>query len=293
MRLNHFIECRKSAVEAWQHASRRARCQQLSGCAHTPSFYHGYAVKKYVTGILCCAIIFSIVPSGANAQTSERKTPRKYDKLLTAVESFAKLNAQIEIREREYRILAPFVQEVMLFSYQLQGVCDPKCYKSVTRYYSKLKKFNDALVEAHRRYQAMVPNIADRNAALMSEIKRVEFLSAPSSKEKMIAALNTLNLESLYHYKAYAKTYHSADTAMLSLASSSDLTSIIGSFATTTDRLVKAGRAQPSLSATIGNIKNKVPDIRARIKALEDRRKSLACTASLTKDYSVDIQCFP
>ena len=40
-------------------------------------------------------------------------------------------------------------------------------------------------------------------------------------------------------------------------------------------------------------LKNKVPDIRARIKALEDRRKSIVCTATLTTAWSVDVRCSP
>jgi hypothetical protein len=250
-------------------------------------------MNRYIALVLCGAIIASIVPGLASAQTIEKKTPRKYDKLLTAVESFAKLNAQIEIREREYNILNPFIEDVISYSDQLRNSCDAKCHKSVNAYSPKLKKFMDALQEAHRRYQAMTPNITERNATLMSEIKRVAFLPEQLSKEKAMAAFNQLNLENLYHYKAYAKTYHSADTAMLSLAATSDLTKIINSFASTTDRLVKSGYARPSLNATIGDLKNKVPDIRARIKALEDRRKSLVCTATLTTSYSVDVRCVP
>ncbi len=250
-------------------------------------------MNKYIAAVVCCAIIISTVPSAVGAQTVEKKAPRKYDKLLTAVESFAKLNAQIEIREREFNILTPFVQGVIAYTDQLKNVCDSKCNKSVTNYSPRLKKFIDALFEAHRRYQAMTPNITERNAALMSEIKRIEFLPVQLSKQKAIAALNQLNLENLYHYKAYATTYHSADSAMLSLAVTSDLTTIINSFATTTDRLVKSGRARLYMNTAIGDIKNKVPDIRARIKALEDRRKSLVCTATLKQDYSVDVRCLP
>jgi hypothetical protein len=139
----------------------------------------------------------------------------------------------------------------------------------------------------------MTPNITERNVALMSEIRGTEFIPAQLSKEKAIKALNQLDLESLYHYKQYATTYHSADKAMLSLAASSDLTAIVNSFATTTDRLVKLGRAQPAMNSAIGELKNKVPDIRARMKALEDRRKSLVCTATLAKDWSVDVRCVP
>jgi hypothetical protein len=233
------------------------------------------------------------MPGIADAQTVVRKTPRKYDKLLTAVESFAKLNAQIEIREREYNILAPFVQEVIFHANDLKVVCDAKCYKSANTYYSRLKTYLDALTEAHRRYQAMAPNITERNAALMSEIKRVMFVPGQQSQEKVIASLNQLNLENLYHYKAYANTYHSADKAMLSLAASSDVTTIVNSFATTTARLVTSGRAQPQMNATIGNLKKEVPDIRAQIKVLEDRRKSLVCTATLKDDWSVDVHCTP
>lgn len=250
-------------------------------------------MKRYVAGAVCGAIIICALPFRVNAQTVERKTPRKYDKLLTAVESFAKLNAQIEIREKEFNILMPFVFDVMNYTDQLKSVCDAKCAKSVNNYRPRIQKFSDSLNEAHRRYTAMTPNITQQNAALMSEIKRVESLPLLLSKDKAMAALNQLNLENLYHYKAYASTYHSADTAMLSLAASSDLTLIVNSFATTTDRLVKAGSARQSMNAAIGNLKNKVPDIRARIKALEDKRKSLVCTALLTKDYSVDVHCTP
>jgi hypothetical protein len=250
-------------------------------------------MNRYIYTLVCCALIISILPSIASAQTVVKKTPRKYDKLLTAVESFAKLNEQIAIREREFNILNPFVNNVIAYAGQLQNVCDAKCSRSLASYNPKLQKFNAALLEANRRYQAMTPNITDQNASLMSEIKRVEFLPVQLSKDKAMAALNQLDLESLYHYKAYATTYHSADTAMLSLAASSDLTTIVNSFATTTDRLVKAGRARTSMNADIGDLKNKVPDIRARIKALEDRRKSLVCTATLTQAYSVDVHCLP
>jgi hypothetical protein len=250
-------------------------------------------MNRYISTLVCAAVIVSALPGMVNAQTIEKKTPRKYDKLLTAVESFARLNAQIEIRQREYAILAPFVEDVRDYANKLTAACDAKCFKSVTAKTPKLKKFSDSLVEANRRYVAMTPNITERNAALMSEIKRVEFLPEQLSKQKAIAALNQLNLENLYHYKAYAKTYHSADSAMLSLAASSDLTEIVNSFATTTDRLVKSGNAKPSMNAVIGNLKNKVPDIRARIKALEDRRKSLVCTAVLSDTYSVGVKCTP
>lgn len=253
-------------------------------------------MNRYISTLVCGAIIFSFMPSVTNAQTIAtftRKTPRKYDKLLTAVESFAKLNAQIEIREREYAILAPFVNDVSDYATQLQTVCDSKCGKSVNNYKPKITAFGTALVEANRRYQAIAPNATQQNAALMSEIQRVEFLPVQLSKDKAMAALNQLNLENLYHYKAYNRTYHSADTAMPSLATSSDLTAILNSFATTTDRLVKAGRAQQSMNTAIGNLKNKGLDIRALIKALEDRRKSLACTAVLAQDFSVNVQCLP
>jgi hypothetical protein len=250
-------------------------------------------MNRYLAVILCSAIIISAIPSIASAQTAERKTPRKYDKLLTAVESFAKLNAQIEIRESEFKILAPFIQDAIFYTNDLKTVCDLKCYKTSNTYYSRLKTSLDALNEAHRRYQAMTPNITERNAALMSEIKRVMFVPGQQSQENVIASLNRLNLENLYHYKAYANTYHSADTAMLSLAASSDVTTIVNSFASTTDRLVKSGRAQPGMNATIGNLKSKIPDIRARIKVLEDRRKSLVCAATLASDWSVDVRCLP
>ncbi len=242
---------------------------------------------------MCSAIIISIVPSIVSAQVVEKKTPRKYDKLLTAVESFAKLNAQIEVREREFKILAPFVQDVAAYADQLKNVCDAKCNKSLVKYSPKLKKFMDALQVSHGRYQTLAPNITYQNGALMSEIRSIAFIPVELNKEKAIAALNKLNLENLYHYKAYAKTYHSADSAMLSLAASSDLTTIVNSFATTTARLVKSGYAQPYMNDSIGNLKNKVPEIRARIKALEDRRKSLVCTATLAKDWSVDVHCTP
>jgi hypothetical protein len=250
-------------------------------------------MKKYIVVIMLSVIIVSIIPSTAYGQSLQRKTPRKYDKLLTAIESFAKLNAQIEIREREFNILAPFVQEVIFYADDLKNVCDTKCYNSVNNYYPRLKKYSDALYEAHRRYQAMTPNITERNGAIISEIKRVMFVPTQIGKEKVIASLNTLNLENLYHYKAYANTYHSADKAMLSLAASSDVTTILNSFATTTDRLVKSGFAQLRMNTAVGNLKNKVPDIRARIKVLEDRRKSLVCTALLTSNWDVDVRCSP
>jgi hypothetical protein len=253
-------------------------------------------MNKYFYTLVCGALIISLMPSITNAQTvatSTRQTPRKYDKLLTAVESFARLNAQIEIRQKEFNILYPFVNDVSTYANQLQNVCDAKCTKSVNSYSPKLTKFYASLYEANRRYTAMTPNITQQNAALMSEIQRVEFLPVQLSKEKDMAALNQLNLENLYHYKAYNTTYHSADTAMLSLAASSDLTTIVNSFATTTDRLVKSGRAGSSMNTTIQNLKNKVPDIRARIKALEDKRKSLVCTATLKSDYGVDVHCTP
>ncbi len=251
------------------------------------------AMNRYIAAVVCCAVIVSFTPGIAWAQTVEKKAPRKYDKLLTAVESFAKLNAQIEIREKEFNILIPFVFDTINYADQLKGVCDAKCAKSVTNYRPRLLKFSDSLNEAHRRYQAMAPNITERNNSLMSEIKRVAFLPVQLSKEIAMKALNQLNLETIYHYKAYASTYHSADSAMLSLAASSDLTTIVNSFATTTDRLAKAGYAKASMNNTIGDLKNKVPAIRAQIKALEDRRKSLACTATFTKEYSVDVQCLP
>ncbi len=252
-------------------------------------------MKRYITATIFSAIIISLMPGAVSAQTvaAERKTPRKYDKLLTAVESFAKLNAQIEIRQREFNILYPFVGDVIAYANQLKTVCDAKCTTSLAIKTPKLTTFNANLFEAYRRYTAMTPAITEKNAALMSEIKRVEFLPEQLSKPKAIAALNQLNLENVYHYKAYAKTYHSADTAMLSLAASSDLTTIVNSFASTTDRLVKLGYAKPGMNTTILNLKSKVPDIRARIKALEDRRKSLVCTATLKDNYSVDVKCTP
>ncbi len=250
-------------------------------------------MNRNIAAILCGAIILSVIPSTMLAQTAVKKTPRKYDKLLTAVESFAKLNEQIEIREKEFNILAPFVQEVIFYADELKVVCDLRCAKSANNYYPRLKKYSEALHEAHRRYQAMTPNITDRNATLTSEIKRAMFIPTDTGKEKFLAAYNQLNLENLYHYKAYASTYHSADKAMLSLAASSDVTTIINSFATTTDRLVKIERAKPYMATTIGNLKSRVPSIRARIKALEDRRKSLVCTATLTKEWSVDVKCSP
>lgn len=247
----------------------------------------------YIAALLCGVIVASVMPNSTYVLAAERKTPRKYDKLLTVVENFAKLNAQIEIREREFSILAPFVQEVIFYADQLKTVCDAKCAKSVNNFYPRLKKYSDALYEAHRRYQAMTPNITERNAALMSEIKRVSFISDQKGREKTMAVLNQLNLENLYHYKDYASTFRSADKAMLSLAGSSDVVTIVSSFATTTDRLVKSGRAQAYMNAKIGSLKNKIPDIRARIKALEDRRKSLVCTATLTTAWSVDVRCSP
>jgi septal ring factor EnvC (AmiA/AmiB activator) len=250
-------------------------------------------MNKYIARTVAGAIIFCVLPSMASAQVAVKKTPRKYDKLLTAVESFAKLNAQIDIREREFNILAPFEGAVIDYSNQLKMLCDAKCTRSVTAYGPKLTKFNDALYEANRRYQAMASDITEQNAALMQEIRRVEFLPAQLSKQKAMAALNQLNLENLYHYKAYATTYHSADSAMLSLAASSDLTTIVNSYATTTERLAKTGRITPQMEAAIVNLKNKVPDIRARIKALEDRRKSLVCTATLKDNYSVEVHCTP
>lgn len=259
----------------------------------TQKFYYPGAMKRYICSLVCGAIIFSILPSIVDAQSVERKTPRKYDKLLTAVESFAKLNAQIEIREREYALLTPFVQNVIFYADQLKTVCDMKCAKSANNFYPRLKNDINALYEANRRYQAMTPVIAQLNAALMGEIQRVEFLPVQLSKEKAMASLNQLNLENVYHYKAYASTYHSADRAMLSLAATSDLTTIVGSFATTTDRLANMGRVQPAMQATIQTLKNKVPDVRAQMKALEDRRKSLVCTATLAQDYSVAVHCTP
>ncbi len=252
-------------------------------------------MKRYITATIFGAIIISLMPGAVSAQTvaAVHKTPRKYDKLLTAVESFAKLNAQIEIRQREFTILYPFVGDVLAYADRLKAVCDTKCTTSVAAKTPKLTKFNNNLFEAYRRYTAMTPAITEKNAALMSEIKRVEFLPEQLSKPKAMAALNQLNLENLYHYKAYAKTYHSNDSAMLSLAASSDLTTIVNSFASTTDRLVKAGRAQPGMNTDIQSIKSKVPDIRARIKALEDRRKSLVCTATLKDNYSVEVKCTP
>ncbi len=250
-------------------------------------------MNRYIIALFCSAIIISLIPSSLGAQTIEKKTPRKYDKLLTAVESFAKLNAQIEIREREYEILAPFVNEVIFYTDDLKKVCDLKCYKSANNYYSKLKKMSEALSEAHRRYQTITPIITERNATLMSEIKRVASFPPEQSKEKLLVALNQLNLENLYHYKAYAITSRSADKAMLSLSASSDTAMIINSFATTTDRLVKAGRARVYMNTAVGKLKSKVIDTRARIKTLEDRRKSLVCTATLTKEWFVDVQCTP
>jgi hypothetical protein len=250
-------------------------------------------MNRYITALLSSVIIIFLIPSIVGAQATEKKTPRKYDKLLTAIESFAKLNAQIEIREREYEILSPFVNEVIFYTDDLKKVCDLKCYKSANNYYPRLKKMSEALAEAHRRYQTISPIIAERNAALMSEIKRAASFPPEQNKEKLLVALNQLNLENLYHYKAYATTYRSADKAMLSLSASSDLTTIINSFATTTDRLVKAGRAQPPMNTAIGKLKNKVLDTRVRIKTLEDRRKALVCTATLTKEWSVDVRCSP
>src|SRR6185437_10147957 len=257
----------------------------------TQKIYYRVAMNKYFYTLVCCLLIISFLPTITKAQTvatSTRKTPRKYDKLLTAVESFAKLNAQIAIREREFTILSPFVNDVSDYANQLQVVCDAKCNRYITTYKPKLQKFNAALLEADRRYVAMTPDITEQNVALMSEIQRVEFLPVQLNKEKAIAALNQLNLENLYHYKAYNTTYHSADTAMPSLATSSDFMATLNSFATTTARLVTLGRAKPAMNATIGNLKNKGLDIRAQIKALEDRRKSLVCTAILKQDYSVD-----
>ncbi|HVV39281.1 MAG TPA: hypothetical protein VHD31_03055 [Candidatus Paceibacterota bacterium] len=250
-------------------------------------------MKTYIAALVLGAVLVSAMPGAASAQTVIKKTPRKYDKLLTAVENFAKLNAQIEIREREYAILKPFVQDVADYANQLRNVCDAKCTKSVNSYSPKIQKFADALAEAYRRYQALTPNITDRNQALMSEIKRVEFIPAQLSKEKAIASLNQLNLENLYHYKAYAKTYHSADTAMISLAATSDLTKILNSFGTTTDRLVKAGHASLYMSNEISGLKSRAIDIRARMQALEDKRKSIVCTATLSPNFSVSVQCLP
>jgi hypothetical protein len=251
-------------------------------------------MRRYIAAAVFCAAIIFIVPSIASAQLVQQ-TPRKYDKLLTAVESFAKLNAQIEIREREYQILIAFVQEVSAYAVQLKNTCDAKCNTSLVSYTPKLKKMNDALLESHRRYLALAPNIAERNASLMSEIRMIGFNPSELTKEKAMAAFNRLNLENVYHYKAYASTYHSADSAMLSLAATSDLSLMINSFATTTDRLVKSGYARPNanMNAAIGDLKNKVPYIRAQIKALEDRRKSLVCTAMLKKDWSVGVSCQP
>jgi len=256
-------------------------------------YYWDKAMNKYVAAVVCCAIIFSIMPSTVSAQTVEKKTPRKYDKLLTAVESFAKLNAQIEIREREFKILAPFVNDVVLYADQLRGVCDAVCHRTIAKYRPKLYKSLEALSESNRRYRALYPNITERNAMLMNEIKGVGYRSTEQEKERAIASLNRLNLESLYHYRAYASTYKSADKAMLSLATTSDFVMIVNSLASTTDRLVKSGNAQPSMGITIGNLKKKIPDIRARIKALEDRRQSIVCTATLAKDYSVAVRCLP
>ncbi len=250
-------------------------------------------MNKFIAAILCSAIIIPFLPSAVGAQVAEKKPPRKYDKLLTTVEGFAKLNAQIEIREKEFSILAPYVQTVVFYADGLKSVCDSKCGKSVDRYYPRLKSFTEALYEAHRRYLAMSPNITSRNADLMSEIKRVAMVPDGFSKEKVISSLNQLDLENLYHYKQYANTYHSADKAMLSLAASSDITQIINSFASTTDRLVKIGRPLPKTEVTIQTLQDKVPDIRERMKALEDRRKSLVCTAVLAADWSVDVRCLP
>jgi hypothetical protein len=250
---------------------------------------------RYIAAAMLGVVFMSIAPSVVNAQVVEKKAPRKYDKLLTAVESFAKLNAQIEIREREFTILMPFIQEVTAYSVQLKNACDSKCNTSLVRYTPVLKKFNDALLESHRRYQALTPNITERNGMLMSEMNMIAFLPSEQTKEKAMVAFNRLNLENIYHYKAYATTYHSADSAMLSLAATSDLTLIINSFATTTDRLVKSGYARPNANMTlaIGSLKSRVPDIRAQIKTLEDRRKSLVCTAALAKDWSVSVHCQP
>lgn len=249
-------------------------------------------MNRHIVAVLSCAVIVAIGPSAAHAQTTAKKTPRKYDKLLTTVENFAKLNAQIEIREREYDILAPFVQTVIFYADELKPLCDKKCDRSVANYYPRLEKYRDALHEAHRRYQAMTPNITERNAGLMSDIRVTAYMTTPQNKEKAIAELNRQNLENKYHYKAYADTYHSADKAMLSLAATSDLTTIVNSFAATTDRLIRSGRIIPT-SPTIRDLKNKVPDIRARIKALEDKRKSIVCTATLSKEWSVEVRCVP
>ena len=257
-------------------------------------------MNRYMYTLVCTLLFITALtytlPTVVDAQTAtttQRKAPRKYDKLLTAVESFAKLNAQIEIREREFTILSPFVNDVLDYANQLQRACDAKCNRSVTTYSPKLQKYNAALLEANRRYVAMTPDITQQNAALMSEIQRVESLPVQLSKDRDMAALNQLNLENLYHYKAYNNTYHSADTAMPSLATSSDFMATLNSFATTTARLVTSGRAQSGMNATIGNLRNKGLDIRASIKALEDRRKSLVCTATLQQDYSIDVQCLP
>ncbi len=252
-------------------------------------------MRRYIAAAVCGAVIISIMPSIVSAQVVQKAPPRKYDKLLTAVESFAKLNAQIEIREREFNILMPFIQEVVAYSVQLKNTCDAKCNTSLVRYTPKLKQMNDALLEAHRRYLALAPNITERNATLMSDMRMISFLPTEQTKEKAMAAFNRLNLENMYHYKKYSSTYHSGDKAMLSLAATSDLTVMIHSFATTTDRLVKSGYARPNanMDATIANLKNKVPVIRAQIKALEDRRKSLVCTAVLKKDWTVDVRCQP
>ena len=102
-------------------------------------------MKRYIAGAMCAAVIISILPCTARAQTVEKKTPRKYDKLLTAVESFAKLNAQIEIREREYALLTPFVQNVVFYADQLKPLCDMKCYKSANNFYPRLKNDVNAL----------------------------------------------------------------------------------------------------------------------------------------------------
>lgn len=253
-------------------------------------------MKKYMAAVLCGVVIIGSSPSVVQAQTIqilERKTPRKYDKLLTAVESFAKLNAQIEIREREFNILMPYIQDVVAYSVQLKNTCDARCNTSLVRYTPQLQKMHDALLEAHRRYQALYPNITEKNKMLMAEMNMLSFLPFEQTKEKAMAAMNRLNLENIYHYKAYSTTYHSADKAMLSLAATSDLTTIVNSFATTTERLVKSGYARPTMNTTIVNLKNKIPDIRTRIKALEDRRKSLVCTATLKTDWRVDIRCQP